>query len=81
MTSPSRLKLYAMSIDALGDPSRNAWLAAARAELDAVDTTDDAAFHVGIAEVVACLVNAYKPMSKDETREFVERFLANTIDK
>ena len=76
----SGLKLHAMSLDASGDPSRNAWLVAAKAELNAVDTADDALFHCGVAEVVACLLNAYRPMSKDETRAFVERFLAQTID-
>ena len=74
------LKLHAMSLDASGDPSRNAWLVAAKAELNAVDTTNDAAFRDGVAETIACLASACRLMSKEETRMVVLRFL-NTVGK
>ena len=80
-STAARLKLHATSLDALGDPSRTAWLTAAKAELDAVDATNDAAFHVGIAEAVGCLLNACKPVSKKKTQAFLRRFLKETIDK
>ena len=74
-STAARLKLHATSLDASGDPSRNAWLVAAKAELNAVDTTNDAAFRDGVAETVACLASACRPMLKEEVRMVVRRFL------
>ncbi len=73
------LKMHAAYLDAVGDPSRAAWMAAAKAALEAVNADDAAAFRAGVAEVVACLANACRPLLKDKVRAVVGRFLKGTL--
>ena len=84
--SPSGLKLRALQLDAAGEPSRVAWLVAAKAELYTLysgmlsmpkDFATPSAFRSGVAEIVACLANACKPLAKDTTRAVVNRFLGD----
>ena len=79
--APRRRKLRAASLDAEGERfrAREMWLLAAKAELETATISaildNDTAVRADVAEAVACLANALRPLTKDETRAVVQRFL------
>ena len=71
-------KLHALALECEGrlTEARKVWIEAAIEQVtDLRNAKSDVALYNGIAEAIACLANAYRPHTKEETRSTVAAFV------